>query len=94
MQKRFSIQVTGLVQGVFFRHTAKQTAASLGLTGFARNEADGSVQMEVQGEELALQKFQEWCQLGSPSSQVETVKAEGIPLKEEQNFSILWIGSI
>lgn len=89
MVKRISIQVTGLVQGVFFRHTAKQTAASLGLTGFARNEADGSVQLEVQGEDTALQKFQAWCQMGSSSSQVESVKAQEIPLKEEQNFSIL-----
>ncbi|MEK7539972.1 MAG: acylphosphatase [Patescibacteria group bacterium] len=89
MIKRLSIQVTGLVQGVFFRHTAKQTAASLGLTGFVRNEGDGSVQLEVQGEELALQKFQEWCQMGSSSSQVELVQAGEIPLKEdEQNFSM------
>lgn len=89
MVKRFSIQVVGVVQGVFFRHTAKQTAASLGLTGFARNEADGSVQLEVQGEEVALGKFQEWCQVGSSSSQVESAQAKEIPLKEEQNFSIL-----
>lgn len=40
----------GRVQGVGFRFTARYAARSLGLTGWARNEYDGSVTMEVQGE--------------------------------------------
>jgi acylphosphatase len=88
MIKRLSIHVAGLVQGVFFRHTAKQTASSLGLVGFVRNEPDGSVQMEIQGEEAGLKKFMDWCQVGSPSSQVESVRTKDIGLKEDQGFSI------
>lgn len=88
MTKRLSIRVNGLVQGVFFRHTAKQTASSLNLSGFARNEADGSVQLEVQGEESALQNFVAWCHVGSSTSQVESVETQEIDVVSEKGFSI------
>ena len=42
---------TGRVQGVGFRYTAEYLAQSIGLTGWVRNEWDGSVAMEVQGTE-------------------------------------------
>lgn len=89
MVRRFFIQVTGLVQGVFFRHTAKQTATSLDLVGFARNEADGSVYIEVQGGEKALSQFVNWAHVGSPSSQVESVKVYEMPTNGDKSFTIL-----
>ena len=39
----------GIVQGVGFRYTAAQEARALGLTGFVKNQYDGTVRMEVQG---------------------------------------------
>jgi len=42
--------VRGQVQGVGFRYRAQYAAQSLGLTGWARNEEDGSVTLEVQGD--------------------------------------------
>ena len=48
--------VHGKVQGVGFRYTAKYLALSLGLTGWARNEWDGTVTMEVQGREVGGRK--------------------------------------
>ena len=47
MQRR-QIRFYGRVQGVGFRYHAKHAAAALGLTGWVRNEYDGSVMMEVQ----------------------------------------------
>ena len=47
----------GKVQGVGFRYTAKYLALSLGLTGWARNEWDGTVTMEVQGRETLINKL-------------------------------------
>ena len=41
----------GRVQGVGFRYTAKRLAQSLGLTGWVKNEYDGTVVMEIQGRE-------------------------------------------
>ncbi|MFI4873633.1 MAG: acylphosphatase [Phycisphaerales bacterium JB061] len=49
MQRR-SIRFTGKVQGVGFRMTAKSVASELGLAGWVRNEHDGSVLMEAQGD--------------------------------------------
>ena len=54
---RKRIQFTGLVQGVGFRWRAKNAAADLGLTGWVRNEYDGSVTMEVQGVEAAIDRM-------------------------------------
>jgi acylphosphatase len=72
--KRYVIKVTGKVQGVFFRDTARQVATRLGLTGFAHNEPDGSVHIEVEGDESKLQAFVQWCRTGSPYARVETVE--------------------
>ena len=47
----------GRVQGVGFRYTAKYAASSLDLTGWARNEYDGTVTMEVQGREAMIDKL-------------------------------------
>jgi len=57
MKTRIRYHFTGFVQGVGFRYTAFYTAESLGLTGFVRNEEDGSVTAEVQGEETAITEF-------------------------------------
>ena len=49
MKKRIRYTFTGYVQGVGFRYRAYHAANALGLTGWVRNEPDGSVTMEVQG---------------------------------------------
>lgn len=51
---RKQITFYGRVQGVGFRYTARHAADSLGLTGWVRNEYDGSVMMQVQGEEVKI----------------------------------------
>jgi acylphosphatase len=71
--QRYALTVTGKVQGVFFRHTARQVATGLGLAGFARNQPDGSVYIEIEGDESALQQFLAWCQTGPTHAQVATV---------------------
>ena len=47
-RRRYTI--TGQVQGVGFRYRARYAAQALGLTGWAQNEDDGSVTLEVQGD--------------------------------------------
>jgi acylphosphatase len=65
--------VTGKVQGVYFRDTARREANKLGLSGFARNEPDGSVYIEVEGPTDQLQQFLAWCHEGSRQAEVESV---------------------
>jgi acylphosphatase len=55
--ERRRIRFTGRVQGVGFRATARGIANMWPVTGWVRNEADGSVLMEVQGEGVAIEAF-------------------------------------
>ncbi len=72
-----NIKIFGDVQGVFFRHFAWLKAGELGITGFARNEPDGTVYMEAEGDEKALSNFLEWSKHGPESAKVE--KVESLP---------------
>lgn len=54
---RKKIRVYGRVQGVGFRYKTHHVADSLRLTGWVRNEEDGSVSMEVQGDEAMIDRM-------------------------------------
>lgn len=64
-------RVHGRVQGVFFRESTKQEARRLGLNGYARNEADGSVTIEAEGAPAALDALEAWCRQGPPTARVD-----------------------
>lgn len=88
MIKHLNIKVSGRVQGIFFRATAREEAEKLNITGFARNEDDGSVYIEAEGEEENLDKFVEWCYKGPPLARVEKVEITESPLKNFSEFEI------
>ena len=71
--QHLKIRVTGKVQGVYFRDTARKEAENLGIEGFARNEPDGSVYIEAEGSDEALLKFLDWCHKGSRDAAIESV---------------------
>jgi len=80
MPKHLSIRVTGRVQGVFFRASAKAEAERLGIAGSARNEDDGTVLIEAEGENAALDQFVSWCGRGPDFAKVSAVDVhEGEP---------------
>ncbi len=72
--KHLSVKVFGRVQGVFFRHSAKQKAKELGIKGFVRNEPDGTVYIEAEGEEENLEQFLDWCHRGPFLAKVKKVE--------------------
>ena len=65
--------VSGKVQGVWFRASAKREADRLGITGHARNLADGNVEVLACGEADAVAMLIEWLHAGPPQAQVESV---------------------
>ena len=71
--KNLKIKVTGKVQGVWFRANTKNEADKLGLHGFVRNEPDGSVYIEVSGDDDAVDAFLEWVKHGPELAKVEEV---------------------
>ncbi|MCU0679611.1 MAG: acylphosphatase [Planctomycetes bacterium] len=90
MIKRIILKIQGRVQGVFFRASLLEVAGELGLTGFVRNEPDGSVYAEAEGGEENLKKLAAWCRQGSPGAKVSKVDHEfSDKIKKFSNFEIL-----
>ena len=72
---RRHVAVNGRVQGVGFRWFAAELAGELGLSGWARNRDDGSVEIEVEGEDRALDEFVRRLRDGNPAARVDAVVA-------------------
>lgn len=78
----------GMVQGVGFRYHAKYHASALGLTGWVRNEYDGSVILEVQGEAAVIDQLIVELQ-GDRYIDIVDYDFRNIPVDpEERRFSI------
>ncbi len=77
--KSICVTVIGRVQGVWFRDYTCKTARSLGLTGFVRNESDGSVYLEAEGPEDRLNELVKAVEKGSPLSRVDKVLIQDVP---------------
>jgi len=80
---RAHARIQGLVQGVYYRAHAKQKAARLGVTGWIRNLADGTVEALIEGNEPAVRGMLEWCRRGSPRAVVERVDVTWEPYSGE-----------
>ena len=70
------IRVVGRVQGVGFRYFAQRAAQRLGVHGWVRNESDGSVACDVQGDVAAVERFLEELRTGPSFSRVDEVVVE------------------
>ncbi|MEJ8758471.1 acylphosphatase [Pontibacter sp. H259] len=72
--KRVSMKVYGKVQGVFFRASTQEKAEALGLTGFVRNEPDGTVYLEAEGDPETIKQLEAWAHRGPEHARVEKVE--------------------
>jgi acylphosphatase len=86
--KHTRIEVYGRVQGVGFRYSAQNKALQLGLTGYVKNRADGSVYLEAEGSEARLSEFIRWCQTGPPRAIVKKVDVSEGPVMDFQEFHV------
>jgi acylphosphatase len=71
--KQVQLFVRGRVQGVFFRASTQREAKRLGLTGWVKNRADGSVEVLAEGEEDDLKELIAWANRGPSAARVERV---------------------
>ncbi len=86
---RLRLLITGKVQGVFFRASAADQAKRLGISGFARNLRDGSVELVGEGSRTALESFLEWARRGPPHARVAHVNMEWVEfIGEFRDFQI------
>lgn len=73
-QARLSARITGRVQGVGFRNFTRRRARKLGVSGWVRNERDGSVRLEAEGPRQALESLLEAVHRGPRTARVEDVE--------------------
>ena len=79
--------VTGLVQGVFFRASTARRAGELGLTGYARNLADGRVEVVANGAPDMLAMLEAWLHEGPSAARVDAIEREELPAQDHVGFT-------
>ena len=79
MAERLHVVIKGRVQGVGFRWATRRQAETLGLNGWVRNQWDGYVEAEFEGDRGALESMLAWCHKGPAFAQVEKVEASWEP---------------
>ena len=88
MNVSYLAHVSGNVQGVYFRASSQQQAIEYGLSGYARNLADGDVEVLMCGEKENVEKMIAWLKEGPPQATVENVNAQQVDWQEHAFFSI------
>lgn len=88
MIRSYKIVVSGKVHGVGFRFNAQAKAHSLGLTGFVRNEHNGTVVTHAEGQEDKIHVFIEWCNIGPRMAEVSEVEAVEQNVQGYKTFEI------
>jgi acylphosphatase len=81
------VRITGRVQGVWFRGWVREEARQLGLTGWVRNQPDGSVAALFVGQGTAVTAMLALCQRGPPLARVDGVEvAPVVPVPKLTGF--------
>jgi acylphosphatase len=87
--KHLDITVKGKIQGVSYRAATKAVADQLGVRGTIKNEANGDVIIEAEGEPAMLEMFLDWCNEGPQHAEVTAVETNEGELKNYRNFEVL-----
>ena len=83
-----NIVVSGRVQGVFFRDSARREARRLGVTGWVRNRRDGAVEAHVEGDADAVGQLVRWCREGPSSADVEDLRVTEVEPEGFDGFEV------
>lgn len=81
-------KVSGRVQGVFFRASTQREARNLGITGYAKNLPDGSVEVLACGSASAVEQLGEWLWVGPPAARVSRVDCTPVQADVSDIFTV------
>jgi acylphosphatase len=70
---RAKVTIRGVVQGVIYRYSTRRQAEGLGVHGWVRNTADGSVEGLFEGRETQVRALLDWCRQGPPAARVSEI---------------------
>ena len=85
---RRRVVVHGFVHGVFFRDTVRRAAVGADVSGWVRNNRDGTVEAALEGEPAAVERVVDVCRTGPPSARVDRIEIFDEPPEDAQGFSI------
>jgi acylphosphatase len=85
MKTRVHVAISGRVQGVWYRASTKQKADELGISGWAKNTAEGNVEAVFEGEKAKIDEMIAWCWIGPPLARVSDVKI--VPSHSEEKYT-------
>jgi acylphosphatase len=88
MVQTLSITISGKVQGVYYRQSAKEKAQELGITGSVKNLPNGDVFLMATGAPEQLKQLVEWCRIGPSRAVVNNVKVQQIEDRLFSGFTI------
>jgi len=80
--------VSGKVQGVFFRMSCQTMAIDMQISGYAKNLADGSVEVLMCGAKENVDKMTVWLNKGPETASVEQVECKEVPWQDHNHFSV------
>ncbi|MBF0167078.1 MAG: acylphosphatase [Alphaproteobacteria bacterium] len=84
--KTSHVRISGRVQGVRYRAWAVEQAVRLGVTGWVRNRADGTVEAVFQGSEAMVKNMIEMCRQGPSGAKVGGLTVEPMPPQDFYDF--------
>ncbi len=87
---RAEVTIFGLVQGVWFRQSTCAIAQEYGVTGWCRNNPDGTVSAVFEGDEAAVNAVTDWCSHGPKMARVDDLQVTTtVPTGEFPDFTIV-----
>jgi acylphosphatase len=82
------VEISGRVQGVFYRDSLRRRAESRGVAGWARNTRDGTVEAVLEGEPDAVEAVIDWCRRGPSRAEVSDVQVSEVEPEGLRGFRI------
>jgi acylphosphatase len=83
-----NVVVSGRVQGVFFRDSARREARRLGVTGWVTNRPDGRVEAHLEGDAGAVAQLVQWCRSGPRHADVDEIEVSEVEPEGLDRFDV------
>jgi acylphosphatase len=87
---RLRLLISGRVQGVAYRYCMADQCRQLGVAGWVRNLANGSVEAEIEGDPKAVESVVAWARQGPPAARVVEVITDERPVRSGTGFEVAY----
>lgn len=87
--KTVQLIISGRVQGVFYRASAKEAADKMNIKGWVKNTKEGFVEILASGAEEQVTQFIEWCKKGPEKANVTNVQIISTPYQSFPTFQVI-----